>query len=160
MSIINIPYGIKGSFVSPTGIAWFGDYLIATDRQLKRSYVYSMTEFGQYAFKSARHYYNGEWEESALFLEKALALNSNYNLAYSGIGKYYLMQEDYKKAMYYLKLGQDRPFYSKAFNHYRSQWIKDNFFWFALAFTAVTGWVIYTEIKYHRKGRSKREKIA
>ena len=157
ISIINYPQGIKGSFTAPTGIAWFGEKLIATDKQLRLAYIYSMTDFGRLAMGSARCYHHGEWEESARLLEAALRLNSNYNLAYSGIGKHYLMQDDYIDAMYYLKLGQNRSFYSKAYNQFRNQWVKDNFIWFALFFLAVIGLVIYTEVKYHKKGDANNE---
>ena len=160
ISIINYPPGTKGSFTVPTGIAWFGEKLIATDKQLRLAYVYSMTDFGRLAMGSARYYHQGEWEESARLLEAALRLNSNYNLAYSGIGKHYLMQDDFEDAMYYLKLGQNRSFYSKAYNQFRNQWVKDNFIWFALFFLAVIGLVIYTEVKFHKKGDAKNEASA
>jgi tetratricopeptide (TPR) repeat protein len=151
---------MKGSFTVPAGVAWFGDYLVAADKQLRRAYVYSMTDFGRLAFGSARHYYNGEWEASTRLLEEALNLNANYDLAYSGIGKYHLLQGDYEKAMYYLELGQNRAYYSQAFNHYRNQWVKDNFIWFALLFVLITGAIVYTEIRYHKKGGVKNEAAA
>jgi len=151
ISIINYPSGVKGSFTAPSGITWFGDKLIATDRQLRRAYIYTMTDFGRFAMGAARHYHSGQWEESAELLKEALLLNSNFDLAYSGIGKYFLMQNDYENAMYYLKLGQDRKFYSMAYNHFRNQWIQDNFFWFALIFILIVGAVIYTEIKSQKR---------
>ena len=153
MSIINRPPGMKGSFSAPSGITWAGDHLIATDRQLRQAYVYTLTDFGDLAFRSARLYHRGEWEESAALLEQALNLNANFDLAYSGIGKFHLMQGDYRQAMYFLKLGQNRTYYSMAFNHYRSQWIEDNFIWFGLIFLLGIGAVIYTEITYHKKGK-------
>ncbi|GHU75648.1 hypothetical protein FACS189461_2250 [Spirochaetia bacterium] len=152
MSIINIPPSVKGGLVSPAAVTWFGDYLIAADKQLSAAYVYALTDFGRAAFGSARHYYNGEWKKSAEALEETLRLNSNYDLAYSGIGKYYLMEGDYKQAMYYLKLGQNREYYSKAFNYYRNQWVKDHFIWIALLFLAGAAALIYTEIVHHKKG--------
>jgi len=158
LGIINTPSVVKGGFTASTGIAWHGDYLIATDSQLRRAFVYSMTDFGKLAFDAAKHYYNGEWEASAKSLEQAVLLNGNFDLAYSGIGKYYLMQDDYEKAMYYLKLGQNREFYSKAFNHYRNQWVNDNFFWFILAFVAVVFAVIYTEVRYHKKEEDRKNR--
>jgi len=160
MNIVNIPSPVKGGFTAPTGITWFGDYLVATDSQLRRAFVYSMTDFGKSAFNAARHYYKGEWEDSARLLEEALRLNANFDLAYSGIGKYHLMQGDYEKAMYFLKLGQNRQYYSKAFNHYRNQWVNDNFFWFVLLFVVFTGSIIYTEVKYHGKGGKKNAKVS
>ncbi|MDR0554187.1 MAG: hypothetical protein LBG76_05240 [Treponema sp.] len=152
VSIITAPLGIKGSFTAPSAVSWFGDYLIAADKQQRRAYVYAMTDFGRLVMDSVKHYYNGEWEAQARLLEEVLRLNANYDLAYSGIGKYHLMRGDYQKAMYYLKLGQNRTYYSQAFNHYRNEWVKNNFFWFALLFAACLGILVYTEIRHHRKG--------
>jgi len=160
MSVINRPGGLKGGLRSPSGIAWFGDYLVVSDKQLRRAYVYGMTPFGAAAFGAARHYFNGAWEQSAALLEEALRLNANYDLAYSGIGKYYLLQDDYEQAMYYLKLGQNRAYYSRAFNGYRNQWVKDHFIWLALAFAAGAAALIYTEIRYYRKGAAGDTKTA
>ena len=157
ISIINYPPEVKGSFTSPSGIAWFGDRLVAADRQLRRAYVYSMTDFGRLAMGSARHFHQGEWEESARLLEKALSLNSNFDLAYSGIGKHYLMQGDYENAMYFLRLGQNRTFYSRAFNRFRNEWVKDNFYWFVLVFIVLVVILIRSEIQYHKKGEEKNE---
>ncbi|MDR0553330.1 MAG: hypothetical protein LBG76_00825 [Treponema sp.] len=160
LTIINIPAQAKGSLPSPGGIAWFGDYLVAADRQLNTVYVYALTAFGKLAFGAAERYYRGEWEAAAGLLEEAVRLNANYNSAYSGIGKYYLMEGDYGKALYYLKLGQNRPYYSKAFNQYRSQWIKNNFVWFALAFMAGITALVFTEFRYHQKTKKGGEKNA
>jgi len=157
ISVINYPQGMKGSFTAPTGITWFNEKLVATDKQLRRAYIYSMTDFGRLAMESARHYHQGEWEESARYLEAALQLNSNYDLAYSGIGKHYLMQDDYEKAMYYLKLGQNRSFYSKAFNQFRNEWVKKNLICFALVFVAFIVIIIRSEVRHHKKGGAKNE---
>jgi hypothetical protein len=157
IGIINYPPGIKGNFVAPTGITWFGDKLIATDRQIRRAYVFTMTEFGKQAMSSARYYHQGEWAKSAYHLEEALRLNSNYHLAYSGIGRHFLMQDDYENAMYFLRLGQNRSFFSRAFNHYRNLWVRDNFIWFVVVFLIVVVAVIRSEVKFHKKGASKNE---
>lgn len=157
ISIINRPPGMRGSFIAPTGITWFGDRLVATDTQLRRAFVYSKTDFGQLAFGAARHFHRGEWAQSANLLEEALRLNANFFLAYSGIGKFHLMQGNYEMARHYLRLGQNRTYYSMAFNYYRSQWIENNFFWFALVFIIVAGFIVYTEIKYHKQGRKNNE---
>jgi hypothetical protein len=152
MSVINQSSSVKGGFRAPSAIAWFGDYLVASDKQLKCAYIYGMTDFGSAAFGAAKHYYNGEWAASAELLRESLRLNANYDLAYSTLGKYYLLEEDYEQAMYYLKLGQNRAYYSRAFNHFRNQWIKDHFIWLALLFAAGVIALIYTEVKHYKQG--------
>ena len=151
MSVINHPDGMAGGFRQPSGIAWHGDNLIVTDRGLRAALVFELTEFGSYAFGAQRDYYNGNWESSARQLERAIELNSNYNLAFAGIGRFYLMEEDYDQAMYYLKLGQDRLYYSRAFNHWRNNWLQRNFWWIALLLVSGLAWIVYTEVRYHKR---------
>ena len=55
-----------------------------------------------------------------------MELDSNFELAYVGIGKSYLAAGENKKAMEYLKLGMDREYYSIAFKRYRDDILKDN----------------------------------
>lgn len=142
---------LRGDFKAPSAIAWFGDKLIATDKNLRCAYIYEMTEFGKAALGAAKSYYYGEWEESARLSKEALRLNANYDLAYIGIGKYYLMQDDFKNAMYYFKLGNEKEFYSQAYNGSRSLWIQDNFILILAVLLLVAGLLVYSEIRYNKK---------
>ncbi len=65
---------------------------------------------------------------AADYWEEVVKLNANYEYAYVGIGHKYLNNKDYKEAMNYFKLGQNRDYYSKAFKQYRDGIIKE---WFA-----------------------------
>lgn len=151
LSIFGKNGDLKGDFKSPSSITWFGDKLIATDKSLRCAYVYEMTEFGRAALGATECYYNGEWEKSAELSKEALRLNANYDLAYVGIGKYYLMQDDFENAMYYFKLGNDRTFYSKAYNGSRSLWIQNNFMLILAVILIVAGLLVYSEIRYFKK---------
>ncbi|MBD5460727.1 MAG: hypothetical protein HDR26_07270 [Lachnospiraceae bacterium] len=142
---------LNGDFRSPSAIAWFGNKLIATDKSLRCAYVYEMTEFGRAALGATECYYNGEWEKSAELSREALRLNANYDLAYIGIGKYYLMQDDFENAMYYFELGNDRTFYSKAYNGSRSLWIQNNFVLILVVILIAAALLVYSEIRYYRK---------
>lgn len=142
---------LQGDFRAPSAIVWFGDKLVAADKNLRCAYVYEMTEFGRAALGAARCYYNGEWEESAGLSREALRLNANYDLAYVGIGKYYLMQDDFENAMYYFKLGNDRTFYSRAYNGSRSLWIQNHFGLILAVILLAAAGLVYSEIRYYRK---------
>lgn len=142
---------MKGEFNEPTSIAWFGNNLIVTDKQMKSAYVFKPTYIGEIMLKASESYYNGKWDKSKELLEEATKLNSNLDIAYNNIGKSYLMEEDYEKAMYYFKLSKDRKYYSKAFNGYRSNWIKENFIWiFSVLILSVVA-IMYSEVRYYKK---------
>jgi hypothetical protein len=151
INIFNSNGDLSGDFKAPGSIAWFGEDLIATDKTLGCAYVYEMTDFGKAAMGATKYYYDGEWEESARLSQEAIRLNANYDLAYVGIGKYYLMKDDYKAAMYYFELGNDKKFYSKAFNGYRNILVRDNFQWIVVIILLFAGLLLYSEIRYHKR---------
>lgn len=157
-ALLNIFGGIsnvQGDFKAPSSIAWFGDKLVATDKTLRCLYVYNMTDFGSAALGAAESYYNGQWEDAAEYSLEALRLNANYDLAYVVLGKHYLMNNDYENAMYYLKLGNDKKYYSMAFNGYRNNWVKDHFVIIIIAIFVVAFFLVGSEIRYHRRRRVK-----
>lgn len=147
---------LKGEFKDPSGIAWLGDKLVVSDKTLKCAYVMAPTEFGKAVLDGNRCYYNGRWDDALVHFEKAIKFNVNYDVAYSGIGKNYLMKSEYKKAMEYFKLGQNRTFYSKAYNGYRSEMLEKYFPLVMVIFIALIGWMIFSEIRYHKKGGKKK----
>ena len=144
---------MKGELNDPTSIAWLDNQLIVTDKQMKCAYVYKPTQFGELALEAAEAYYKGEWDKSTELLQEAVSLNGNFEMAYTTIGKSYLMKEDYEKAMYYFKLGNNREEYSKAFNGYRSIWIQEHFAFIFAGMILVVAGVAYSEYRYYKKQR-------
>jgi hypothetical protein len=61
------------------------------------------------------------------------------------------MKDDFEKAMYYFKLGNNREFYSKAYNGHRGEVLQDNFGIIAVIFLAFIALILYTEVRYHKK---------
>ncbi|MGF7142767.1 tetratricopeptide (TPR) repeat protein [Anaerotaenia torta] len=148
----------KGSFANPSGIAWLGDNLVVTDASLKCAYILQPTDFGKAALLASEHYYYGRWDEALVQFENILKLNANYETAYVGIGKNYLMKDEYKKAMHYFELGNNRTFYSKAYNGYRGEVLQEHFGIIAVIFLALISLILFSEIRYHKKGGGRREK--
>ncbi len=146
---------LKGEFKSPTSIAWLGDKLIISDDTLNYIYILTPTAFGRAVLEGNESYYFGDWDEALVSFEEALTLNANYEAAYSGIGKNYLMKEDYETAMYYFKMGNNRKFYSKAYNGYRGEWLERHFLIIMVLFIALVAAVIYSEIRYHKQSKIK-----
>ncbi len=141
-------------FSEGVAIDYLGDDLLVLDRRTNNIIVYGLTEFGTFV-NSAIHYHNeGMFEEAAEVWQEVIKLNSNYEIAYSGIGKLLLRQEKYQEAMEYFKIGHDRYYYSKAFQEYRNGIIKDNFGIIMGGIVVLSGFLIARKIKkvYKRGG--------
>lgn len=146
---------LKGEFKNPTSIAWLRDKLVVTDNTLNCAYILTPTAFGRAVLEGNESYYFGRWDEALVSFRQALALNANYEAAYSGIGKNYLMKDDYETAMYYFKMGNNRTFYSKAYNGYRGEWLERHFLLIMILFLLIVAAVVGSEIRYHKQSRSK-----
>lgn len=130
-------------FNEGVAIGYFGDDLLILDRGTKTIVVYRLTDFGE-KVNEAIHYHNeGMFEDAALVWEEVIKINSNYEIAYNGIGKLLLRTGEYKEAMEYFELGHDQYYYSKAFKEYRNEIIKSNF-GLIIASTLVIGGTLVT----------------
>ncbi len=153
LSVFGAKGNLSGEFRIPSAIAWLGDKLVIGDSALKCAYIMEPSEFGQALLDANEAYYYGRWDEATAHFERVLRLCSNLETAYVGIGKNLLMQEEYKDAMRYFKLGNNREFFSKAYKGYRSEVLRDHFGVIAVIAVALIGLVIGSEIAYNRKQR-------
>ncbi len=149
---------LKGEYKEPVSVAWLGDKLVTADRSLQCVYVLAPTEFGAAVLDGNEKYYFGKWDDALVSFKKAVDLNANYEVAYSGIGKNYLMKNDYETAMYYFKLGNNREFYSKAYNGYRGLWLENHFGIIMAIFGVIVFLVVWSEIRYHKNAGKKPQK--
>ena len=153
LSVFGSKGNLAGQFKIPSAIAWLGDKLIIGDSALKCAYIMEPSDFGQALLNANEAYYYGRWDEATAQFERVLRLCSNLETAYVGIGKNLLMQERYKEAMEYFKLGNNREFYSKAYKGYRSEVMRDHFGIIAAVGVLLIALVIGSEISYNRKQR-------
>ena len=88
-------------------------------------------------------------------------MNSNYELAYVGIGKSLLRNGDYNEAMKNFELGHNAEYYSDAFKLYRNDLLKENFgiLMTGIVIVTVAGVALVVTNKIYQKNlaRSKRE---
>ncbi|HHT38849.1 MAG: hypothetical protein RBS76_02910 [Acholeplasmatales bacterium] len=153
---VNGDKGIQSDkFTGGVALEYIENNLVVVD-QTGTILVYRPTEFGDAVNQAVKHYTKGEFYEASLEWEKVLKLNTNYEIAYNGIGRYYLREKNYQEAMKNFKLGHDRYYYSKAFKEQRNLYIKENFLKFiggTLALIAVV--VVLKVVVNKRKGRIK-----
>ena len=115
-----------GHFTYPIAIEHVGTDLYVLDTITGGITRFTRTEFGDLIHKALDEYDVGNYEGSAQYWEEVLTMNGNYELAYIGIGRSYLRQQDYKTAMEYFKVMRDDENYSRAWKYYRKDWIENN----------------------------------
>jgi len=115
-----------GYFTYPIAIEHVGTDLYILDTVTGGITRFTRTEFGSLIHSALDEYDVGNYEGSAQYWEEVLAMNGNYELAYIGIGRSYLRQQDYKTAMEYFKVMRDDDNYSRAWKYYRKDWIENN----------------------------------
>lgn len=131
------------SYISGTGEVVDEEIIVVADAASKSIMFFQTTEFGKLVNQATAAYSKGvdtseKAEAVRLIWEEVIKRNSNYELAYLGIGKCLLVESDYvaekdeqlklyQQAMENFKLAHSSTYYSKAYSRYRDQVLKDNF---------------------------------
>lgn len=120
---------IEGTFTSAISIEHMGNDLYCLDELGSSITVFKPTEYGNLIYKASDEYLMGDYEGSAETWREVLKLNANYNLAFIGIGRALMRQEDFKGAMEYFKMAYDRENYGRAYRYYRMVVLEDKIGW-------------------------------
>ena len=120
------PGNKEGYFQYPSALVQNNTDLFVLDYSAGTLTMLSTTDYGRLINKAIDEYQVGDYDASADTWSEVLKYNGNYALAYIGIGRSLLRQDDYKGAMHYFKLAYDFDNYSKAFKLYRKEWIEKN----------------------------------
>lgn len=120
-----------GTFVTPVAVAKVGDRLAVLDKHLGRITVFSPTPYASSIHFALMCYAAGRYDLATSMWQRVLALNANYDLAYSGIGDALMRQGRFAEAMVNFRLGQNREHYSKALAFLRRETVYEYFSRFA-----------------------------
>ncbi|MBE5835244.1 MAG: hypothetical protein E7309_11440 [Butyrivibrio sp.] len=122
--------GIKeGNFQKPVAIALTDeeDRIYVLDNILGTVISFKITDYGSKLLSAIRLNNMGDSEGATAMWNEVSRYNSNNELAYIGLGKASMDAEDYKSAMNYFKLGNNRKYYSKALFYYRKEMMEKYF---------------------------------
>ena len=123
---------IEGAFTSAVSVEHMGTDLFVLDQLENSVTVFTPTEYGNKIYAAIKEYQDGDYDESAVVWQDVLKQNANYPLAFRGIGRTVLRQNDYEGAMEYFKMAHDRENYGRVFKLYRKEWIEKNVGWIFL----------------------------
>ena len=117
---------MDGYFRKPASIEHMGYDLLVLDQLDCSMTLFIPTEYGSLIYQAMDQFDTGMYDEAQATWEKVKELNGNYALAYIGIGRSLLRKEQYKESMAYFEAKYDDENYSRAFQQYRKQWIREN----------------------------------
>lgn len=144
----------KGTFTTVNAVESRGTYIYVLDGRKANVTVFKQTEFGAIVHEAISLFNKGKYEEARGPWEEALRRDSNYWLAYIGLGNAYLNEGDYDTAMKYFYYNS-RSGYNDAFKSWRMNFIRDNFTLFAVIILALLVF-IYIFSSYRAKVKAKR----
>lgn len=102
--------------------------LYILDKDRNNLQIFRPTYFANLVHEASELYVDGRYTEAEEPWREALRLNTNYNLAHSGIGKAFERIGRWEEALVEYRFGQDRGGYSTIFGKLRHEWVRDNFF--------------------------------
>ena len=125
----------EGNFQNPIAIGMSEDEktLYVLDNTLNSILVFEITEYGEHLLNAIRLNNLGDAEGSTAEWKEVLKLNSNSERAYVGLGKTYLTEGRYEEAMECFEFGNNKEYYSKAFQYYRKEQMEKYFPWRIIA---------------------------
>ena len=144
----------EGYFRNPVDVAFIGDNILVLDSLAQSIEIFSPTRYGDTLMNAVKHQYLYGYDVAAEYWRQALAYNHSLTLAYSGIGRMLLRNGQYEEAMEYLKKGEDRTYYDKAYEKVRTATLRR---YFVPGVGALAGLIVIGAAAKHLK-RKKREK--
>ncbi len=137
-----------GLFTNPISIEADNNYnLYVIDN--KRITTFIPTEFCNYVHEAINLYQSGLYAASREPWEKVLQLNNMFDLAHRGIGKAYLIEQDYKQALYHFELAKDVQGYSDAYWELRNASLMNYMGYFVIILVVLI--IIYYVLKFLEK---------
>ena len=144
----------KGTFTTPNAVESLGDKIYVLDGRKASVTVFKQTEFGAIVHNAITLFNKGKYEEARGPWQEAIRRDSNYWLAYIGLGNAYLNEGDYDTAMKYFYYNS-KSGYNDAFKSWRMNFIRDNFTLFAVIIIVLLI-VIYIFSSWRNKVRIKK----
>lgn len=148
-----------GCFTSVSALGKNGEAYMVADGIRNSITVFEPTAYMQEIRLALRAYERGDYAESCAHWENALECNAGLFVAARGIGRALLLEGQFEEAMRYLKMGDDRYYYSMALTRYRREFLRDNSLWLipcVIVAVAAACWglrKLYLAILHSGKGR-------
>ncbi|MDI9458508.1 MAG: YIP1 family protein [Bacillota bacterium] len=116
-----------GQLASPAAIDALGKTMLVLDSKRGGIVVFEPTDYALLIWAALDAYERGDYYLAEKIWGQLLVLNSNFDVAYTGIGRALLRRDEYAEAMENFRLGNNRTEYSDAFELYRKELVYEYF---------------------------------
>lgn len=116
----------EGTFTGPVAIDTVGEEILVLDATRNLVNRFRATHYGSLINQAVGLRYDGDEVQAVECWKEVLKLDSNFELAYVGIGKSYLAAGQNKEAMECFRTGNSKQYYSIAYKRYRNEILKEN----------------------------------
>lgn len=116
----------EGTFTGPVAIDTIGEEILVLDATRNLINRFKATQYGSLINQAVGLRYDGDEVQAVECWREVLKLDSNFELAYVGIGKSYLAAGQNKEAMECFRIGNSKQYYSIAYKRYRNEILKEN----------------------------------
>ncbi len=117
----------EGTFRTPSAIDIKGSDILVCDKTNNNLTIFKANDYGKKVLNLIDKTNNGHYKETKEGWKEVLSLDKNLQIAYTGMARAYLAEENYQKAMDFAYEGYDRETYALAFEYYRNNWLLENF---------------------------------
>lgn len=117
----------RGSFLNPNAVEALGNNIYVLDGSKNDVTIFTETKFGQHLHSAFEYYDQGRYTEAKADWEEVIKRDGGYTMAYIGLGKSALKEEEYSKALKYFKTAYDQDDYDKAYKYARENFLRENF---------------------------------
>ena len=142
----------EGTFKKPVSVAVNGNDILVADGKKNSITVFEPTETFTLTKQGQILTLKGDYQSSYDIWNQVLSLDSNSQLAYCGLARYYYSSGDYDNALDYARKGYDRDTYALAFKQVRTDVITEYFWLFALIAVVVIAALIVAVKMIKKKG--------
>ncbi len=119
----------EGTFKASKAITNMNGKIYIVDSIKNTITVFRKNTYGELVSKAQTMTIKGDYVDAEQLWNEVLKLDANSIIAYRGIAKSKIIQEDYESALYYARLGEDRGTYSRAYEFVRKDFMAENFIW-------------------------------
>lgn len=126
-----------GTFKEAKALTDMNGKIYIIDAEKDSITVFKRNAYGDLVEKAQAMTINGDYVDAEPLWQEVLNLDANSLVAYRGIAKAKILLEDYRGALEYAKLGEDRDTYSRAFEYVRKEVLKDNFIYITIGLVAL-----------------------
>lgn len=113
-----------GTFSRPVAVDTYNEKVFVLDSSNNSITSFKKTQYGLIAHKAIIQFNEGLYEDSKKLWEQVIKFNANHYLGYVGVGKALYYTGNYKRAMEYFSLGNDKRSESNAYNAYRREIVR------------------------------------